>query len=217
MPYPAITTTDKDNNLCVIPRGPGFGANGAYSIGMTSGAIVATGAVDAAIFSFRWSDLTGKIAIIEDVRINAFVASTITTSVPYDLALYVARSFTADYTTSISAATMTTNNAKRRTSMATSLVGTGINIVTGVAAGMTGMTHTLDAQPVARVGGMTGTVVGTQFFGTGFSYLWGAVGGQTPIVLSSNEGIVIRAPLAGPATGTFKVSVNMDWVETADY
>lgn len=79
-----------------------------------------------------------------------------------------------------------------------------------------GAVFTPDAQPLARISGATGTVIGTQFFGAGMpaSLLGGYPAGQE-LELGQNEGIIIRAPLAGPATGTFRVGVNLDWREVA--
>jgi hypothetical protein len=215
MPFPAIPIMDKDNNLLVYPKGPGFGNGGAYSVGVATGAVAATSSAGAVLFSFRWTSAS-KLAVIENVRVNAVVTGTITTSVPYQLALYAARSFTVDYTTNTATATMTGNNAKRRTSMATSGVGSILTLTT-VAAGMTGATSTLDTQPLAMIAGNSGTVVGTQFFGAGWNWLWGATGGMHPLVLAANEGFIVAAPLAGPASGTYTVSVGVDWVETSDF
>ena len=72
----------------------------------------------------------------------------------------------------------------------------------------TGAVYTLDSHPIARISGATGTVIATQFFGTAPASLL-----DKPIILRQNEGLAIRAPLAGPATGTFRVAVNMDWRE----
>jgi hypothetical protein len=65
--------------------------------------------------------------------------------------------------------------------------------------------------PLARVAGATGTVIGTQFFGNMIDLINSRVGSE--IILEENQGLVIRAPLAGPATGTFRVAVNLDWRE----
>lgn len=65
-----------------------------------------------------------------------------------------------------------------------------------------------DTHPLVCVSGATGTVIGTQFFG-GMANLID----DEEIELAPNEGLVVRAPLAGPATGTFRVNVNMAWLE----
>lgn len=76
-----------------------------------------------------------------------------------------------------------------------------------------GATFTADTQPLVRISGATGTVIGTQFFGAGPNELIRADRGEE-IELNQNEGLIIKAPLAGPATGTFRVAINMRWYET---
>src|SRR5436309_62403 len=127
---------------------------GRFSIGQASGLIVATGSVDAVIWTCRWTDATLK-ALIERIRVNAVVTGTITTAVPYDLAAYFVSSYTVSPTTSISAATLTGRNSARRTGLDASLM--NMWVLTTVAAGITGQTFTADAQPLGRVAGATGT------------------------------------------------------------
>jgi hypothetical protein len=149
--------------------------------------------------------------LIERIRVNAVVTGTITTAVPYDLEAFFVTGYTVAPTTSATTATLTGRNAARRTAYGTTLMG-GIYTLTTVAAGITGQTMTADAQSLARLSGASGTVIGTQFFG-GPQVLLDAK--DDPIVLSTEEGISIQAPLAGPATGTFRVAVTMDWREVS--
>jgi len=210
---------DTDKHLQVVVRPQAFGSLGAYSLSMVTGAIIATGSANAVIWTMRWTDAT-RFALIERVRVAANVQSTITTAVPYDLALYFSGGYTVSPTTSIAAATVTARNAKRRTSMGVTLLngaGAGIWALTTVAAGITGQTLVNDAQPLARISGNSGTVVGTQFFGANPTNLWDDNVDGHPLILAQNEGITIQAPLAGPATGTFMVGVSLDWMEVAAY
>lgn len=199
----------------------GIPALGSYSISQASGQIVATGAANAVLWTCRWVD-AANLALIERIRVSAVVQSTITTAVPYDMSMFFSRAYTVAPTTSITPATMTTNNQKRRTNMSTSLfasAGAGIFVLTTVAAGITGQTFVNDAQELARIEGNSGTVVGTQYFGANPAVLWdsNSQAGGYPIVLAANEGITIQAPFAGPATGTFSIMVDMDWSEVASF
>jgi hypothetical protein len=210
-----------DNGLEVQTRPPAFGALGAYSKGLTTGLIAATGAANALILALRWADAT-RFALIERVRVNAVVTATITAAVPYNLQLFVARGFTVNPTTNIGiTGTLSGNNAKRRTTgMGTALMGTtgGIFILGTAAAGMTGQTMGNDTDPIGVIAGASGTVIGTQFFGGIPVNLWDAdPASRHPLILAQNEGLAIQAPLAGPATGTFQVSVSVDWMEVAAY
>jgi len=49
--------------------------------------------------------------------------------------------------------------------------------------------------------------------------MWDAYlnGAFHPIILAQNEGVILRLLSAGPATGTFAVKVNLDWMEVAAY
>jgi len=137
--------------------------------------------------------------------------------VPYNLQLFFARGFTVSPTTHIgTTATLSGGNAKLRTSMGTSLMG-GIWIQDTTAGGMTGQTLGNDTDALATIGGASGTVIGTQFFGTNPASLWDDGVDEHPIVLAQNEGLTIQAPLAGPATGTFQVVVSVDWQEVNEF
>lgn len=181
---------------------------GKYSIATATGLVVSTGSAGAVIWTCRWTD-AAVIALIERIRVNAVVTGTITTAVPYDLEAYFVTGYSVAPTTSVASATLTGRNAARRTAYGTTLMA-GIYTLTTVAAGITGQTFTADAQPMGRLAGASGTVIGTQFFG-GPKDLINAK--DDPIVIGANEGISIQAPLAGPATGTFRVAVNLEWRE----
>lgn len=216
------STTEVDSStdkaLFVQVRPPAFGALGAYSKALTSGLIVATGSANAVIWSMRWTDAT-RFCLVERVRVGACVTGTITTAVPYNLSLYFSGSYTVSPTTSIgTTATLTGRNGKRRTNMGTTLLG-GMWVLGTAAAGLTGQTLTNDTDPLATIAGGTGTAIGTQIFGSNPGSLWDSTSesGSHPLVLAQNEGITIQAPLAGPATGTFQVSVAVDWMEVAAY
>ena len=184
---------------------------GRYSIATATGLVVATGSANAVIWTCRWTDTAVK-ALIERIRVNAVVTGTITTAVPYDLEAYFVSGYTVAPTTSIASATLTGRNGARRTAYGATLMG-GIYTLTTVAAGITGQTFTADAQPLGRLSGASGTVIGTQFFGAPQDLINAK---DDPIVLGANEGISIQAPLAGPATGTFRVAVQIDWREQSE-
>lgn len=184
-----------------------------YSVAATTGSIAATLAANSTLFSFRWGSTT-KLAVLDSILISAAVDGVITTGVVFDLAALYARSFSASDTLG-TAITLTENNQKRRTSMATSGV-TDARIA--ATATLTPGTRTLDAQAFGRVQGFTGTTVGTAVFGVGLVVLYGvAPGDDYPLVFAANEGFIIRNPLAGPATGTFVVNVVVNWAEVGLY
>jgi len=185
---------------------------GRYSIATATGLVVATGSAGAVIWTCRWTDATLK-ALIKRIRVNAVVTGTITTAVPYDLEAFFVTAYTVAPTTSIATATLTGRNGARRTDVNAPTMA-GIYTLTTVAAGITGHTFTADSHAMGRVSGASGTVIGTQFFGTPVTLL-DDDDGDNPVILGANEGISIQAPLAGPATGTFRVAVNIDWQESS--
>lgn len=278
---------------------------GRYSIGSVTGLLAATQPAGITLWAAHWT--SSKRAIIESLRVNGVVTGTITVAVPYDLAVYFAKSFTV--AAAAGGATLTGRNGAHKTAYSASSFGgiythatntTGLSTMTSIreaaykwtasaaggagsfrceAAGggtptlatpsairengvdMTlasavaalpansywygdgdtlgystvyvhladdadpdgkdagwiehwvGACFTADTQPLARISGATGTVIATQFFGAGPSELIRSDKGEE-IELNQNEGLVIKAPLAGPATGTFRVSINMRWYET---
>jgi hypothetical protein len=185
---------------------------GSYSIATASGLIVATGAVNALIWTCRWTSAV-KRALIERLRVNAVVTGTITTSVPYDLAAFFVTGYSVAPTTSIATATLTGRNGARKTAgVDPSLMG-GIFTLTTIAAGITGHTFVADTQPLGRVAGATGTVIGNQFFGGQPVTLIDSEEDMAPVILGEEEGLALVAPLAGPASGTFRVAVTVDWKE----
>lgn len=203
-----------DKALLVNKRAPAIGSLGAYSGGTVTGAITATLGAASNLFYFRWTDAT-RFAVIERIAVNAVVVSAVTTSVPFDLAVFFGTGFTVAPSANQTAATITGRNMKRRTSFGTTLVS---GIFSCTTAGMTGATIVLDTQPLARICGTSGTAVNTQFFSPPPVELWRPRdSGDYPLVLAQNEGLVIQNPLAGPATGTFACSFTVAWNEVAAY
>lgn len=206
---------DTDRNVRMGPRPPAFGSLGAYRIGVVSGSITATLAANAALFSARWTN-TPNLALIQMIRAAAICDAAITTGVVFDLEAIVARSFTASDSAGTSVLP-TGNSQKMRTSMGTTLFG---DMRVSAAVALTAGTRTLDGQGIGRIQGFSGTALGTSFFGSGGGAMPLYVRDNNdahPLILAQNEGIIVRAPLVGPATGTFKVLIEMEWLEVAAY
>lgn len=206
-----------DKALFVEMRPPAFGSRGYYSVGGTSGAIAATLASGSTVFSMRWTDST-RLCVIRRLNAVGVVTSAITTGVRFDLQLFVARFFTASDTLQSSITPSSTEN-KLRTSMGSTLFAAG-DIRIANTAGITAGTRTLDTNPIGRLLGFSGTAAGT--------FIYGGIGGYAmlldrtnpnmyPLVLAQNEGIVVTTSAAGPATGTFALGFNVEWIETTAY
>lgn len=176
-------------------------------------------AIAAPLFSMRWGDAT-HIAIVTRVQIFVVTTGTATTVGLTERELVIARSFTASDTGG-TAIVLTTNNNKMRTSQGTSLV-TNMQVGGPLTAG----TRTLDVNAVASVAGWSplttvGIVIGSAgaVAGSGFVNLFDATNGQQyPIVLATNEGIIVRIGKdAEPAGATQQTYLNVNWCEASAY
>lgn len=180
------------------------GLLGSYSKSMQSGTIAAGLAANSPVFSLRYGG-TG-IAVIR--RISVSVAGTATAFAAGNATLQVfnARAFTASDSGG-TAGTLTGNNGKLRTSLAT----TGVSSIQIANTGtLTAGTRTLDSDPLAGVTLAVGTATSTQLLNNTTLYEPGQAG-DYPLELATNEGFVIQANV--PATGTWLLQVRVDWEE----
>lgn len=200
----------------ISPRPLDHGALGAYSWGGFSGILPAALGANSEIYQFRWAN-AANLAVINKVRIAASVTTTMfAAGVPVQLDLIKSTGWSVAGTLG-TAVTIGTAN-KRRSSMGSSLLVAGdMRIATTAALGAG--TKTLEANALSAVlaaGPITASLNGGIIMpGT---VLWEAeVGdGNHPLVLAQNEGFSIRS-VAVPATGTWQVSVSVDWAEVAAY
>jgi hypothetical protein len=183
----------------------------------------------APLFSMRWGTVTSNLAIILKVQVAVVTSVAATAAGITERQLVIARGFTASDTGG-TAVTLTGNNAKRRTSMPTSLV-TDMRFGGALTPG----TRTLDANAIATVIGWsgllsTGVVIGATSGsavgaarstegGIGLVTLLDAINGQDhPIVLASNEGVIVRiGGVAEPAGATQQTFVNIVWAEVSAF
>lgn len=200
----------------VTSRPVDHGALGAYSYGGFTGILGAGLGANSEIFQFRWTDAT-RFAVIRKIRISASVSTTMfAAGVPVQLDLVKSTAWSAQGTggTGLTPAAL----LKRRTSMGSSLVATGdMRIATTAALGAgTKTLETLSLSTIAAAGPITASLNGT-IISPG-TILWQAeVGdGEHPLVLAQNEGFSIRS-VAVPATGTWTVSITIDWAEVTAY
>ena len=181
------------------------GLLGAYSKSMVSGTIAAGLAAESPVYSFRYGG-TG-IAVIRKVTVSAIVAGTAFTVGAANLELFAARSFTASDSGG-TAGTLTGNNSKLRTSLATTAVSDIRIASTGT---LTAGTRTLDTDQAATVAfSAPATLTFTNLLNSTELYKPGQAG-DYPMELATNEGFVIQATV--PATGTWTLQVLVDWEE----
>lgn len=207
-------TTFRAQRVTIRPMD--HGALGAYSYGGFTGILPAALAANSEIFQFRWTDAT-RLCVINGVKISASVSTTFfAAGVPVQIDLVKSTGWSAAGTggTAITPAAL----MKKRTSMGSSLIAAGdIRIATTAALGAgTKTLETLAMATLAAAGPITaslnGQIIppGTILFESDVEH------GEHPLVLAANEGFSIRS-VAVPATGTWTVSLTVDWTEVAAY
>lgn len=201
-----------------IAQPKAHGGLGSYSYGSITGIIPAALAADSELFQFRWdpSDTTRK-AVVRKVGISAAVSTTyFAAGVPLELSLIKATAWTAAGTGGSSPTPAAL--LKRDSGMGNSLIAAGdIRLATTAALGAG--TKTLEGVAMNRIAAgapITASLSG-QIFAPGTMLLDAYVdAGEYPLVLADQEGFVITCPNV-PATGTWKLAVNVVWDEVSAY
>lgn len=200
-----------------------YGSLGHYRIHIQTGTLAAALAAGTAsaghVFAFRWGDAT-RFAIITKLKtrflpLTPFTAATLTDHTSFDA--FIVRSYTASH----SGGTALTSPSKMRASMGATLV-TDMRISTTAA--LTNGTETFDSSPFAqsirrgnRVNPAAATEEVIQPSADGMELDFDMGGGDHPIVLAQNEGIVIRNRTVWPAAGTGILSVAIAWAEVSSF
>lgn len=186
------------------------GSLGSYRLSLLSGTMAAGLAANSEIYQFRWSDASRLCVVTSVVWDGLSGSSTAFTAGFGKCDMMVARSWTADGSGG-SAATLTGNNQKNRTNMATTLLGAARIAST---AALTAGTKTLDSQSIGQYSATFGTTANTQWVPQ-FDLFHADPGGESPLILGQNEGFVVRATV--PATGTWQFGLTVCWTELTSY
>ncbi len=197
---------------------------GHYSVVQASGVLTGTIGANGIMAGIRWAPPTLAYLVLMRIKAGFSVTTVANVAAPtFDLSAIVVRGFSVDFTvgTAISMVGVP-GGCKMRATMGTSLLGAaGPRIATTVV--MSGQTFTADPAPfavqayplltnVSVTGTATGVLAGT---GTNILTLYEWTGlGQHPVVLSPNEGVVVRQ-LTGTAfgTGTYTLYMQWEWAE----
>ena len=189
----------------VVVRPDDYGSQGIFSIGMATGTMVA-GFGTGTIFSFRYGST--NLALVRKVIVSAGGLAVFTAGL-VNFSMFAGRSYTANMTGG-TGATLTGNNQKLRTNMAT----TGVSdIRISTTAALAGGTFTLDAQPLAQLECSTPATAGTPLL---YPFpLFESRVGEYPFVCAQFEGFNIQATV--PASGTWTAAVIVIWEEMNNY
>lgn len=196
-----VDSTHRAQRVSIRPLD--HGALGAYRVSAATGVMAAGLAANSEIFQMRWADAT-RLCVIERVAFDGLGSIAAFAAGVVNLRLTVARGWTIDG----SGGTAITP-AKMRASMGTSLMG-AVRIAS--TATLTAGTKTLDA---IDHGGAVGSVAATAGASIPPQSFMDVMAGGYPIVLTANEGIVIRATV--PATGTWTGGITVHWTEMTAY
>lgn len=203
--------------LHIVGKPCPYGAQGHYALAQTTGTIAAALVASAQLFTWRWTDAT-RFCVVTSVEAS-FQALTLFTP-----ATLVDFGFDLFRVTAVSAGgggTAIASFSKLRASMANSLLGaTDVRIATTAA--LTALT-TLDGNPIAQSLGdpqrVNPAAATEEQRVNDPTLIWkpDIGGGEHPLVLSQNEGFVIRNRAVWPAAGTGILQVRVRWAEVTAY
>jgi hypothetical protein len=157
-------------------------------------------------FAFRYGG--ANLCLVEKIIFDgAGVTTALTAGQAFTWQAIARRSYTVSDATGGTAATLTTNNCKLRTSYATTGV-SSIHIATAAAV-LSGGTSTPDAQPF---GSVTAGLAGAGTF-MGEATLFDGYEVGHPQIFAQNEGFSINLLTASPAAGTIGYGFTVKWTE----
>lgn len=178
------------------------------SIGAQSGAVT-TAAAAGALFSLR--QIASTLLIVRRVGCGFVTTTAFTTPQRVDYGLIGARAFSVSDSGG-TAITVTGNNGKMRTSLATP---TSIDCRIATTGALTAGTKTLDTNTMSQVAGWVGAV------GAGISpslnNLHQHDAGDYPLVLAQNEGLNIQNITLMGAAGVGQFYANVEFAEASSY
>lgn len=194
-----------------------FAPGDQYAVAVQTGSIAAGASANSEILQFRWDD-NSKLALIQEVSVTGLYATTAFAAGPITLRLTVARSMTADGSGGTAlefGGDSNVDNAALRTNMGDSAVGDFRIATTGA---LTAATQSLEANDIGQIhthssGGWNSAtpIIGSIYLPTTELFKADFGAGQYPLVLSDNEGFVVRATV--PATGVWVIGFRVRWAE----
>ena len=184
---------------------------GAYSMGLTSGALTVA-AAGSTVYSFRWAPATStNLCMIRRVEIGFSTITAFTAAQTLQYSMQIARQWTASDTGGTAAAFTQTNTGKMRTVMPTSAFAGGGQIMIANTGANTAGTRTLDTQAMAFTQGSSTALATTMLNNPIYQHQTG----DYPLILAANEGFIINNVQVMGAAGVINLTVNVEWMELA--
>lgn len=197
----------------------GIGPSGKYlghyaQVGTISAIAPAANAILAA---FRWADPTNFCLLLR-VWFCLQVVTAVTAQRVDALLAFIARGYSARDLTNATAVVMAGNAGKLRSSpMGSTLMGVSGNFdVANAAAGLTGGTKTVDANPFGAAGLSGPSAIAGLGTGVPNTDLYkGDKNGNHPPTFNTQEGVLVQWGATALATGTVTLTVGVEWAEVA--
>jgi len=207
---PEVETNTRSQRVTL--RSADFGSLGVYAISVgSSTSMSSAGAGPNDLVHFRWGNAT-NLALVRYVMISlgstAFTAATVP---QFDMT--IGRTFTAASSIG-TAATLSSNSGKLRTSMATTLLSELRYASTG--GFLAGGTVTLDPHPMASLIGVAPTAPTNPMLPATFLFN-PETESEYPLVLAQNEGFAIRVSFATATTASWRYNATIKWMEIASF
>lgn len=187
---------------------------GTYSVSLFTGAYTVA-AANTPMFSMRFvAGAAGlaQIAMIQRIAITIVPTVAFTAAQQVSYGAYVARSFSA-VDSGGAAATLTGNNNKLRTSMSTTQLAATGDMRISTTGTLTAGTRTLDSQAFAVASAWVPTALVAQPIQQ--VILYENFAGDQPLVLATQEGIVINNLILMGAAGVLSIGVTIEWTESS--
>jgi len=187
---------------------------GTYAASLFTGAYTVA-AANTPMFSMRFvagSAGQAQIAMIQRIAINIVPTVAFTAAQQVSYGAYVARSWTA-VDSGGTAATLTGNNNKLRTSMSTTQLAATGDMRISTTGTLTAGTRTLDSQAFAVASAWVPTALVAQSIQQ--VILYETFAGDQPLVLANQEGFVINNLILMGAAGVLSIGVTVEWTESA--
>lgn len=200
-----------------VPAGIGPSGKylGHYAQAATMAAIAP--AANANLAAFRWVDPTNFVILLR-LWFSIQVVTAVTAQRVDALLAFTARGYSVRDLTNATSVVIVGNSGKMRTTpMGSSIMGVSGNFdVASAAAGLTGGTKTVDANPFGFAG-LSGpsAIVG---LGTGVlntDLYKGDKNGNHPPMLNTQEGLLVQWGATALATGTITMTIGVEWAEVA--
>jgi hypothetical protein len=193
---------------------------GSYKMAVTTGAVttIAAGTASAGhMFAFRWVSSASK-CVLRHVSGQFTLTTAFGAAQEVGCDLITTRTYSASHSggTAIDMGGTVTNANKIRAGAPTSLMSTGDARISTTGA-LTNGTHTIDPNPLAAISGYAGAVgIIVSRYPSGSlpgGLLWEARDDQDPLVLTTNEGFLLRNTILMGASGVGRWQFHIEWDE----